>query len=540
MVTQLKGIRTNPSAIVLEVLAWTLVAFVAASWMRISRPTPLFNDSYQYLNVADNIRHGRGISTSLIHFDTERSHGRIPAPLTTFPPGYPVAIAMAGFRGDVENAARIVSNLCFTGTAALLAWSLIAAGVARFFRPWILLLFITNAATLSFATSILTEPLYTFLSTAAVVTLLWAENATPPRQMIARSVVGLIAAGLAYWVRYAGLFLILGVICYALLQLLRERSRLRLTILSLTLIPLSLAAILMVRNAVLVGTWRGGNDLPVENPLRKVAPDYIRAQVHLLWGGHAATLGVWEALLLTGGLALVVLSGIVIARGRSHPQPAALLVSICAAVYSAGIFYAGLRTAISFGPRMFVPVLPLYLLLLGMGLNWVAQSSRGTAPGLKMALALFVIGYAGVNARDLYDPRRPAPHEVLSAMYSQPSTDGQSLTNWLASNIRADQTITATDGQATGYLLRRPTLSLIASHYSPERWECEEVSRQMQRFHSQYLIVYKPPSQAALNAKDDSFLVDESQLVAAAVSGHPPCGFSMVAWNAGVRILKAP
>jgi hypothetical protein len=166
-------LATEPTLKFLEVLAWALLVFLGASSMRAFRPLPLDNDSYQYLNVAENLNHGRGLTTSLIYFDTERSHGRIPGPLTSLPPGYPVVIAITSRLGvSPEGAGRGVSCVCYAGTAALLAWALILIGVPTFWRQLVLLLFATNAAALEFATWVMTEPLYMLLSTGAVVGLI--------------------------------------------------------------------------------------------------------------------------------------------------------------------------------------------------------------------------------------------------------------------------------------------------------------------------------------------------------------------------------
>jgi hypothetical protein len=520
-----------------EVLVWALLAFMSASFMRALRPMPLADDSYQYLNVAENFSQGRGLTTSLVHFDAERSHGQIPAPLTTFPPGYPIAIAAASFGGDLQAAARLLSSVCYSGTAALLAWALVAAGAAAFLRQVVLLLFVTNAVALDFATSVFSEPLFMLLATSAVALLISAERAQ--HHVILRAVIAHSIAGLAYWVRYAGLFLIVALVAYAFVRLVVERNRLRAILASTTLIPIALSAVLMLRNVVVVRTWKGGNEMAVYNSLKSVTLDYVRAHLHLMLGGHAVTFGIWEGLLLAVGLGLACL---VLAELRkanwSQPDPATLLVGLCIVIYSAGMFYAGLRTVISFGTRMFFPALPLYLLLLGLALSSLQsrllEGARNFLPLWKPALLLLVVGYAGVNARDLYQPRAPAPHEVLAAMYAQPAADGQPLIKWVESNIGARDVIVATDGQATGYLLHRPTVSMIGAHYSPVRWECDEVNQEMRRFGSTYVILYKPSS-----ARDDSFLLDESQFVASSVSGQPLCGFAVAAENSNVRILKA-
>ena len=117
-----------------EVVIWMLLALLAASAIRTFRPMPLGNDSYQYLNVAENFRHDHHLTTSLVNFDTERSHGRIPAPLTTFPVGYPFVVAILANWSDFEGTARFLSGVCYACVTGLLAYALILVGVTPFLR----------------------------------------------------------------------------------------------------------------------------------------------------------------------------------------------------------------------------------------------------------------------------------------------------------------------------------------------------------------------------------------------------------------------
>jgi hypothetical protein len=524
-----------------EVLAWALLAFAGASAMRAYRPMPLGNDSYQYLNVAEHYRHEHQLTTSLVHFDTERSHGRIPAPLTSFPVGYPWLVGTLSFSGDLEATARLLSSVCYAGTAALLAWGLILAGVTGFGRQLALVLFVTNALAAGFATEALTEPLYGLLSTGAVVGLLWAEAGEPAKQAVmARAAGAFLLAGLAVWVRYAGLFLIAALVGYAVLRLLLPGSRFRILFLVAALIPMALAAGLLTRNVVTVGTWRGGNEMRVHTPLKVVAVDYIRAQMHLMLGEHAVRFGVWEGVFLAGALVVTFLLATaarkgVAPKGGLRVGTGAWLVGLTVVIYSAGVFYAGMRTVISFGERMFLPMLPLYLLLAGMAANWVASHWRVRARRgwLEAGLLLVTVGYIGINARDLYEPSRLARHKILAAEYAEPTAGGQSLFEWVNTHVPAGDTIFAANGQATGYLLHRPTVSMIEAHYSPVRWECGEVRKQMQRFGASYVFLYKPSSTTS-----EQDLLAESKFVAASVTGLPSCGFAIAAENADIRILR--
>lgn len=524
-----------------EVLLWGAVGLAMACCLLAFRPALLSHDSYQYLSVAANIRNGNGISTDLVHYDTERSHGRIPAPLTTFPPGYPAAIAMLSFfGGSFESTARVLSAVSFAGTAFLLALILIAARVNALVRCAALLLLITNAVSDSFSTAVLSDSFFVFLFTAAIAALIWAWwGAKHPRAQLLWTIAGLTLAGLSYWVRYAGLFLIVALILFVVLRYLRLQHRAGISEFYAALIPLGLAGILMARNVLLVGTWRGGNDIQVFHSIRDGLADYARAQRHFLFGEHAVHLGVWEALLLAGIVGLSALIGRVLLRvesGASSILPRSLalwtLPFICAAVYSAGLCYAGLRTVISFETRYFSPVMPLYLLLFGLVAHWIFAHVRfsGEKFWLRVALCALTIGSAGVNARDMNTPLPQPEQNSLFDLFAERTADGPSLSEWVNVHLAPGTVIAAQDGQATGYFLHRRTLSLIGSGNSAERWECPEIRTQMNRFGARYLILYRHPGYGSL--------LEESSFAATAVLAEPGCGFDVAAETPDVRILE--
>jgi hypothetical protein len=537
----------KPAVSVPEVLGWALLAFLGAFAMLVFRPSPLFDDSYQYLNVAEHIQREHQIATSLIHFDTERSHGRMPAPLTTFPPGFPMMISLTSIGGDFEGAARFLSCISYACTAALLAWALMLTGVTVFVRQAVLLLFATNAIALTYATSVLSDPLFLLVSTGAIVALMWAEESNASKKaVIARAVVAMTAAGLAYLVRYAGLFLITAFIGYALVRMILPGSRYRGVFLVAGLIPVAIAGVTMARNIVIARTWKGGNEIPIHNPVRRVLVDYARAQLHVLIGQHAFVFGVWEAFLLVGAFAIIgtLLAAVRKNGGSDSAGPSAkratLLAALGVAAYTAGLVYACLTTVLVFEIRYLLPTLPLYLLLLAIGTNGV-MSRSGTGPqrALKAGLVLAVVGYAGVNARDLYLRAAPVRLKILAAEFGEPDlagrpldVAGRPLKDWVETHIPANETVIAADGQATGYLLHRPTISMVSAEHSAARWECDDVKNQMRRFHASFVILPK-----ASPSIDEDALLAESGFVSAALSAQPPCGFAVAAENADIRIL---
>jgi hypothetical protein len=423
----------------------------------------------------------------------------------------------------------------------LLASVLILARVSTFVRASMLLLFLTNVVSVAFSTAVQTESMFVFLFTAAIAALTWAwRGFQRGHTHLPWTIAGLTLAGLSFWVRYAGLFLIAALVLYAVLRFLWLRSRASASELCATLIPVGLASALLARNVLLVGNWKGGNELQVSNPLRGVLADFVRAQLHLLSGGHAVKFGVWEAILLAGGLGLGALFGWALLHGRLTggallPRLDGLwtLPLTCIAVYSVGLLYAGLCTVISFGTRMFLPVLPLYLLLFGLVLHGLTSRTRnrGGRIWFRAALLAFVIGYIGVNARDLTTPQPETRLNHLSGLFAERTADGQHLLDWVNAHIAPTTVIAAQDGQATGYLLHRRTLGLVEAEYSAERWECPEIRDQMNRFSARYLILYRHPS-------SDSNLLAESSFASAAVSGQPDCGFVLASENQDVRILE--
>ncbi len=150
-------------------------------------------DSAVYLGVADNIIHGRGITTPfsfLSQYPPARAagfHGAVP--LTHFPPMYPIVLATVGFFGvaldavaRVANALLLGANLFLVGvvvrrltgrTAWPLATGVMALLLAGPARPYFLVApHITGRLNwLWMSSSILSEPLFIFVSLSALLLL---------------------------------------------------------------------------------------------------------------------------------------------------------------------------------------------------------------------------------------------------------------------------------------------------------------------------------------------------------------------------------
>ncbi len=545
--------KQRPAGKLIEALLWALLAFLAADVFRAAAHPPLENDSYQFLSVAQNIRTGHGIRTALIFFDVERSHGQMPAPLTTFPPLYPLAIAALGhFAANLELAGRLVSMLSFALTAALLAIGLIQLRAAPLVRIFILILFLANATLLGFATSILSEPLFTLLIVGVADGLFWIEaELACGRFRPLPSACILSLAGLACWVRYAGYFIVLALAVYLCAGFLLRPSRPRLMLAALYLLPIGIALALAARNLRIAGNWRGGNDLVVHHSLQSVLWIYCAGHYHLFLGNHALSLGYGEGTVIAALIALSVLATIVFTAPAPADAPApalrrqTLLPVLLVLIYTAAMIWAGLHSDITFGGRMFLPMLPFYLLLFAVFIGALDRriAFRPMRAALLTVLVLLGLGVIAANARDLAMAPQPAPDQIVSADFAAPTASGQPLTQWLRNHTTADEVLLAEDGQATGFALGHPTVALVDSEYSRITWDCATVAATLARFHARYVVLYRAASAAAIShhsAHPNTVLRAESPFVAAALDGTIPCGFAIAQENAAVRILRAP
>jgi hypothetical protein len=509
-----------------EIAAWTLAAFVQFLAWTLSMHPRMSNDSYQYLSVAENVAAGRGLETNLVHFDVERAHGTIPTPLTTFPAGFPIATAAVSRLGPApETAALAVSLASMSLVVALLAVACNLLGLVVWVARGTILLFAVNAYALYYAGTVSTEPLFTLLFVASVTAALGAEGAESERSMALLSLAAGLAAGLSYWVRYAGLLAIagLGFALGTLLVVRRTRRALQTLVLTMgaALVPVALG---FARNLRLTGTWQGGNTKAVTHPLVEMLKKSVTALGHL-FVGEALT----PPARVCEGLFVLVL-GFVLLRWRQMPRGAAaaraFIVTAVAVVYSALMFYVGLHSVISYAARMFLPALPLLLVAFA---SMIRPPPRTALASRVFALAGFA-AYAMCGPLNFGLPAPPSGHLEIASRLVLPAADGKPLTAWIEAHIGPHEPILAADGQATGYLLRRPTVSLVGVEYSDFVWTEHELEETLDRFGIRWLILYAEP-QASGGEKDSPFLMS-------LVAGRPDSDLRLAARNEQALVFE--
>jgi hypothetical protein len=494
----------------IEVCLWMIVLVLLGVSSTLRTGKRFYNDSYQYLSVAKNLRTRGRIATSIVHFDTERARQVLPAPETTFPPGYSIALnSLLWAHLTPENAAWLVSLLSLLSTVPLLWFGAGVLGAPNGLRRVAVASFVFNAQVAEFSASILSEGLFTALVFLGVTLLIFSERTSGRRARIT-VVSGMALIGLSYWVRYAALLIVAGLVVYSCWLAVTRQRRFWLWLSSMALC-LAIIAPGMIRNVLVAGTWRGGNNVVVHHSLMSVLHLFVGATYHLAFGDTKAPMDFGIVLSILASLMAVTV--LLIARfyrnriddqPQQPPFPVLLLMLVLA--YCAGMIYLGVNTMISFGTRMFVPIFP-EVILLGAAVLGHLWHTTPLNTRLRWALPLLtftaIFAYGAENISALLRSTYVAPHAVIAAAFEELTPDGTTLGVWISRNIPVDAPVVAIDGQATSYVLHRPTISLVDREFTSVNWDEATVRRTMLTYSARYLITYPGLSERAAPEQEE-------------------------------------
>ena len=507
-----------PLRLALPLLACTALLAIAALKLHPAWEPLRGNDSYQYLSIGDNFRHGLFGKTSLLHFDEERMSGAIPAPITTFPIGYPLLVGAAEAPGlSVERAALLISLLAALACVFVLDAIGRRLGLTVTARAWVLAAFVASSWTPLFAISALTEAIFTLAILAGLALLLAALDV--PEKHRARFGVALAAGmllGLSYWLRYAGLFVLLALLPVAALAWAMKRRDAAANALIAFFAGALIVAGGMLRNIALMGSWRGGNTKTIENSMGHIAHEFAIAIRDLLFG--EPRMSEWLVLrgLLLAAIVIACIAGVAFYLKRPRGEPpadgsvklaaGALLAVIVS--YVSALTYAAAHTGISYGARYFYPMLPLAALLVGVAIAWTEQGIRdaGSRSRWRAAVAGVAAAYALLHVTLFLQEQPPAPHDYVAKRLDTRISKDLTARQAVLSRTGADDVIMANVGQATGYVLHRPTISLIGAHLGAREWNEAAVRETMRRFGVKLLVIYTPGPDDAVIPYPSAFI----------------------------------
>jgi hypothetical protein len=494
------------------------------------------NDSVQYLDAASHLAAGDCFCTTVAHFDEQVAVGHMPIPFTHFAPGYSLAIAgliRLGF--PPETAAYLISALSYLITIALF-WYL---GTALGARPWVLvsigLLWVTNASAILIAGFVSTEALFTaiFLGVAALMVADIKADGSRPMILVSLGIL----AGLAYWVRYPGLFVVPVVALYLIWRWLMSRRALPWVLVGLALATAECLAV-MVRNSMLTGSWRGGFSNSHKNNLRWVLVESGKAFYHMVFGDRVvAHLSIWIVLFACALPSAVVLaflawrSATATAERRQTEQElavsssgaldslpvlrlflrsnqrhevaadfraAAIWLALLVGFYWAGIVYAVMHSIASDLVRYYFPAYPLVLVIL-------AAATLARKPLENIVIAVLVVAVLAVQSRSLLARPPSPPALAVRDLLAEEAQPGTSIGRWLTSHVSRNDVLIAANGQMVQYVLQRPVVALIDPIYSARPTDAAAFHSLMSQFGARYLLLF-PGSKAVPEQDDTPFL----------------------------------
>ncbi len=527
-----------------EFFVWWFVALAIGVWSLHRVGFQLANDSYQYLSVAENVRDHRAFATSLVHFDVERSTRQLPAPEVTFPAGYSVAIwaTSSVFHCSMETAAGSLSFASLMLVMPLLWYGTDLLRVGSAITRILLALWAFSSPVQEFATTVSSDALFTTVTFTGIVLFAKEEgHGSSQPASVWRSAVAALLIGTAYWVRYAAVLLIAGLAVYAAVRTLYDR-RLRPALAFSVCFSLLPPSLYMLRNRLVTYAWTGDHTtLDFSTSIPFFFRETASAAYRLAIGNVMPRGAVIELIVIA-----VALTGLVWiwATGRGGRKPRridlpsetyarSLFLLIIVGVYCAGIIFLALTTKISYGSRMFLPVLPEMMLLAGVGsqilLDSIARERKRTAYAMVLVA---LVAYCSVHTRALLMPVPPAEHRKLAQAFALPTAAGMPLSSWVANKIAPSDPVMAADGQATGYLLHRRTISLVGREYSRTTWSEPVIHQTMQTFGIKYLFLYPNAPSNVVPAEY------ESPFLSGLMNGRTPGWLKLTAANSRVEVFE--
>jgi hypothetical protein len=519
----------------LEPMAWCALCVVAAIAPVARQRLPrLRNDSFQYLSAASNLRSTQRMATSFVHFDPERSHGTIPSPLTWFPPGYPVAIAAVSMLGcSYETAALLVSIAGFVLVTGGLWWLMRMMDVSIWAARAAVLCWIVNAQALYYSVAAMSESLFTVFVFASILFFAKTAEASPGARGWIWWVASAAMAGLSYWVRYAGILCVLTFVLILLVQTVFGNKPSWRPALAAGALPFVVMLPLMIRNVILVGDWRGRVNTVGSSSIHDLAVNAPSVFFHLILGD-----GTVRQLKVPAILIAIGLIGIGYATLRSRPANASRvlrlpltkegMVLIAFLGYSLGILAIALGSVLAYTPtRIFVPILPHLIVLTTCGVAGILRNSPKFI-GLAIALCL-LLGYTAGNLISRASPQ-PDTRDWTEQALLGPDGTGHSIKDRLQQELKPGEVIGATNGQAAGYVLNHPSISLEHNEYNTSNWDEVSLRKELARFGAGHVLVFR-------NAELDSDL-GESRLLGALANCQPPPWLRLVSHNQDVCVYQ--
>lgn len=457
-----------------------------------------FEDTANYFSVARSVAGGNGFQTDLIYYPEQSSFNSIPAPQTVFPPGYSVVLAAVArtFGWTIERSAQVVCLISYACSTVLLLSLCIFAGLQRRSAWLIVAVWLSTASVWVYTWSAASEPLFVVLTMTAV--LFCSSSKTPWWPWI----VAGIATALAFSLRYVGVFLMLTLGLTALRDSgLQLRRLLRCTIPLLALSAV-LMGMLFLRNHLLIGSWRGGNEY-ASQPFTDVLVVFYYAVCRIVGFSKTALLRgefVSVALLIGSGGLLLAISGSLSMKRLTdwfrNLDLRKMTIVLYGPVSLTLLFYLDMTSNSGMTTRLLLPTMPFFLLSLAMIVEGVQKSGQWQKRLANISVACmimaFILGQQTSLAEFHHDARTG---RAVLATLKQPVSSGETLAEFLQERMTVDSPLLSCQPQLAHFYLKRPLLGLPTTYFdkAQRQWTEKRTAEYATKFGVGYVLLLTHP-----------------------------------------------
>lgn len=463
-------------------------------------------DGAFFVSAAKNLASGHGFVTSIVLSDEAYRLGGLRAPQTNHPPGYPLLIAL-GIRLGVEPpyAAFLVSLLSFGAIPLVMYDILRTAGHPPLRSLAVSGVWLGSSFAWFNVLGCMSEMPFAMLTLVSLRCLMQGER-DGGRRDLWRAAAG-TAAGLAFTVRYQGVYYVITLGLFFLGRAVRQRDRRAVRALMLVAGPASVFVLaLFLRNHLLTGTLTGS----------MVSGDQSLLEVFETLGwALGGIFGFTESGLLGGGVpevtfVIVAVAGLVggvcwigrlgidrsaLRAALREPQVslslAYMTVSLILMLHGAQNYASG-----HISPRYLLPLIPFGLLCLPDGLRAVrftpsrAWHARATRLWWVAAVVALVAGQVNVFHRHWHPLTQANPYRTIRDALQRPLA-GEPLVQFLRERVTTASPLLGNEAALLGAVLDRPVLGLTPASFTREVWTDDRV-RHLVASHGVVYVLFLP------------------------------------------------
>ena len=463
----------------------------------------LGNDFAQMVSVARNLIGGSGLQTDLIYYDVHYAMEAPRVPQTVFPPGQSILVAPLMVAGASSYAAALTwSLIAFHVSGLLLTLTVRQLGAQDATAIFVLVTWLILGINWTNVLACRSESLFIATTIVGLHSFVrWMHGGCESRTHLI--VLGTAAAS-ALLFRYQGLLFIAAVGLYFFARALgaRERGAL-LDLVTVSALPAILVVVTSAYNASVTGGIGGG---PIDHAQQSAGIFPVALGYYY---ETSKILGVSREYFVRGGaselfgialFAYVVYLAIRVARRQGFWESIAQSRTFffCATyigISIAALVYLSLTKSVGYTQARYLStLLPFVLVILALLGHHLRRLSHlrpwQGAVGLALVIGFIGFGQGRAISEQLdqlaADSRLSEIRAALEASYG----DGQSIKDFLRSEIDVGKNLLANQSQLVGHVLERGTFGLTPALFTARDFDRDEVKRMAGRHQIRYVMLF--------------------------------------------------